>query len=111
MKMRVAVTGGQAEELKRYEHALILAGMEPVAVVPPDCRTLHEMGVDGLLLTGGTDINAERYGQVKAPESEDPDDARDALELRILAEALKQDMPVLAICRGMQLLNVHLQGN
>jgi putative glutamine amidotransferase len=63
-------------------------------------------GLDGLLLTGGCDVNPERYGQPRAADSEPPEDARDELEIKLLEEALVRDLPVLAICRGMQIFNV-----
>ena len=63
-------------------------------------------GMAGLMLTGGTDVDPALYGQTLGPESEVPDRERDALEQRLLREALEADIPVLAICRGMQLFNV-----
>ena len=62
-------------------------------------------GLKGLLLTGGGDINPLLYGQ-GVNGSEDVDEDRDRLELDALARALAADLPVLAICRGVQLLNV-----
>lgn len=82
-----------------YEAALRAVGLEPVYGVP-----LGE--VDGLMLQGGTDVNPALYGEAPHPETNQPDEARDALEMKLLAEALERDLPVLAICRGMQLLNV-----
>ena len=79
------------------------------AIGPPQC--LLE-GVGGLLLPGGADISPHLYGASTAPESDvklcrDLDD----LELGLLRYALDQDMPVLAICRGMQLLNIAFGGS
>lgn len=68
-------------------------------------------GFDGLLLMGGTDINPVRYGESPAPETDRPDDERDEVEFRLAAEALERDLPLLAICRGMQLLNVACHGS
>lgn len=62
--------------------------------------------LDGLVLAGGTDINPARYGQPPAPESDRPDDQRDEVETRLLRDALAHRIPVLAICRGLQLFNV-----
>jgi len=67
-------------------------------------------GADGLLLMGGTDVNPKLYGAGRESETQDPDDERDHFELEILAKALQADLPVLAICRGLQLLNVYAGG-
>ena len=103
-KMRVAVTFGNEMRVGPYEEALREAGIEPVRN-PESLASL-----DGLLLSGGTDVNPVHYGQGRLRYSESPDDARDALELRLVREALAADLPVLAICRGLQLLNVALDG-
>lgn len=66
--------------------------------------------VDGLVLTGGEDVEPARYGQAPSPELGTVDLRRDALELALAAEAAKRGMPVLGVCRGMQVLNVALGG-
>jgi putative glutamine amidotransferase len=68
--------------------------------------------IDGLLLTGGEDISAEFLRQpVPDPRQiEDPDAARDAWEFAIVPRALQQQLPLFAICRGLQVLNVALGG-
>jgi putative glutamine amidotransferase len=63
-------------------------------------------GLDGLVLAGGTDVDPALFGAPRAPETIDPDRDRDRLETVLLHEALERDLPVLAICRGLQLLNV-----
>lgn len=102
--MRVAVTFGKEIRVGPYEEALREAGIESVRN-PASLESL-----DGLLLTGGTDVNPVHYGQGRLRDSESPDDLRDALELRLVREALAADLPVLGICRGLQLLNVALDG-
>ena len=67
-------------------------------------------GLDGLVLAGGTDIDAALYGAPRHAETGDPDCDRDRVEVALLQEALERDLPVLAICRGMQMLNVALGG-
>jgi putative glutamine amidotransferase len=67
-------------------------------------------GVDGLLLTGGRDVDPRRYGQEPVPETEKPNPSRDRMEIGLLGEALDRDLPVLGICRGLQLLNVYHGG-
>ena len=66
--------------------------------------------IDALVLVGGGDIDPARYGQVPHAATSGVDPGRDASELALLRAALRADLPVLAICRGMQLLNVHLGG-
>ena len=65
---------------------------------------------DGLLLPGGGDVNPERYGQAAAPETYGVIAVRDEFEFELCAAALELDLPILAICRGAQVLNVHLGG-
>ncbi len=62
------------------------------------------------MLTGGTDVDPALFHQDRAPETDLPDKKRDQREMALVAEALKRDIPILAICRGMQLLNVALGG-
>ena len=105
--MRVAATfGTRATEARiaPYERALREVGIEPVR----NPQSLESL--DGLLLTGGSDINPVHYNQTRIRDSDTPDDARDILELRLCKEALAADVPVLAICRGLQLMNVVCRG-
>src|SRR3984957_4253174 len=67
--------------------------------------------LDGLVLTGGGDVDPAAYGEEPDPEVGGIDQIRDASERALLAAALEADMPVLAICRGCQVLNVYLGGN
>ncbi len=92
---------------EQYLDAIRLAGAEPIGVFPND--PLPE-GFDGLCLTGGGDIDPARYGADNVASTE-IDDARDATELALLERALARDLPVLGICRGFQLINVHLGGS
>ena len=66
--------------------------------------------LDGLVLTGGGDVSPDAYGEEAAPEVAGVDPVRDESERALLAAALRVDLPVLAICRGCQVLNVHLGG-
>ena len=94
-----------------YVDAVATAGGEPVllptgATGPDVLRTL-----DGLVLAGGADVAPARYGQAPAPRTTVVRPDRDASETRLLEAALEGGVPVLAICRGMQLLNVVLGGD
>jgi putative glutamine amidotransferase len=62
--------------------------------------------VDGLLLTGGRDVDPARYGQTPHPTFEAAEDGRDDFEIALIEDALSRDLPVLAVCRGAQILNV-----
>ena len=102
--MRAGVTYRFENEVRRYEAALREVGIEPVRISPVEAQPLDSL--DGLLLTGGTDVNPARYSAERHPETEDPDDPLDELEMGLLRDALSAGLPVLAICRGMQLFNV-----
>jgi len=65
----------------------------------------------GFLLMGGVDVNPKLYGEKRGPKTDKPHEDRDTHELRLLDDALERDLPVLAICRGHQLLNVALGGS
>ena len=63
-------------------------------------------GIDGLILTGGADVSPACYGAAAHPETEGTQPERDGWEIALLAAALAADLPVLAICRGAQVMNV-----
>jgi putative glutamine amidotransferase len=81
-------------------------------LLPVDTRAPLELldRIDGLLLIGGADIDPETYGAERDPATEAIYPERDHFELALLREAIERDMPVLAICRGAQLLNVAYGG-
>ena len=66
--------------------------------------------LDALVLTGGGDVAPDAYGEEAAPEVAGVDPVRDESERALLDAALRVDLPILAICRGCQVLNVHLGG-
>ena len=66
--------------------------------------------LDGVVICGGWDVEPSRYGQEPSDKMEETDSLRDETEMTLLGAALELDMPVLGICRGAQMLNVHLGG-
>ena len=95
-----------------YVRAVEHAGGRPL-VVPPSEDGLEETldALDGVIFSGGGDLDPELYGAEPHDETDMPRTERDAAELRLLQAALDRDMPVLAICRGSQLLNVARGGD
>jgi putative glutamine amidotransferase len=82
-----------------------------VVMLPPDERLAVEPEealelLDGLMLAGGADIDPASYGQEAHPETVDTVPERDAFEIALVRAAIERDLPVLGICRGMQLINV-----
>ena len=67
--------------------------------------------IDGLVLTGGADVDPRRYGATPAERTSRPRVLRDEWELALTRAALDRDIPLLAICRGLQILNVALGGS
>ena len=67
--------------------------------------------IDGLVLTGGADVDPRRYGATPAERTSRPRVLRDEWELALTRAALERDIPLLAICRGLQILNVALGGS
>lgn len=96
-----------------YVNATLRTGGIPL-VLPPVIRSADVSRVvdtlDGLLLTGGEDIDPVLFGEAPHPKLGNVDPDRDRFELAIFADAWKRGMPVLAICRGIQVVNVALGG-
>src|SRR5215213_6077642 len=96
-----------------YVKAVAEAGGMPV-VLPPSISLRAAMAlldsVDGLLLSGGPDLDPGYYGEEPIPELGTTIPAWDALEMALLRLALKRGIPIFGICRGMQILNVALGG-
>ena len=94
-----------------YADAVAGAGGEPV-LLPTGAVSAEVVGrLDGLVIAGGADVDPARYGQPAGPHSAVVRPERDESELVALSVALERDLPLLAICRGMQLLNVALGGD
>ena len=105
---RVLVSFRFADKAESYLAALRAAGMDPVPCQPGSAADVDR--VQGLVLTGGVDVLPAYYGQEPEPELGEVDRERDAFELGLLTMADAAEMPTLAICRGVQILNVHRGG-
>ena len=96
-----------------YVTALENAGLVPL-IVPPlssvDSASSVLDSVAGLVLTGGEDVDPARYGEERHEKVRSVNPARDATEAALIEEARARGTPVLAICRGIQILNVALGG-
>ncbi len=95
--------------IKAIEDAGGLPVLIPVSVDESILREIYAR-LDGLLLPGGSDINPDIYGETAGPLTRDIDDARDHAEINLAQWAVDDDLPLLGICRGHQLLNVALGG-
>jgi gamma-glutamyl-gamma-aminobutyrate hydrolase PuuD len=95
-----------------YVRAIERAGGRAL-LVPPSENAIEETldALDGVVFSGGADLDPELYGQEPHPETKGVQGERDRGELALLQAALARDMPVLAVCRGSQVLNVALGGD
>jgi putative glutamine amidotransferase len=98
---------------RTYVHAVESAGGLPILIpMIEDFNVLIALlsRLDGLLLTGGIDLHPSRYCEEVHPLTEEADLELDEFEITLATWALQQDVPVLGICRGMQLINIVLGG-
>lgn len=96
-----------------YVEALLRAGAVPIALAPGlDTESLHAIldDVDGVLLPGGVDPHPSLFDEPIHP-STTIDEPLDALEIEVIEEARRRELPILGICRGSQILNVALGGS
>ena len=114
---RFGFTGGEWELESAlvpaaYVRAVQRAGGRPF-LIPPAEEAVDETldALDGLLFSGGSDLDPETYGQDPHPETKGVVPERDRAELALLEAALERDLPVLAVCRGSQVLNVARGGD
>jgi putative glutamine amidotransferase len=90
-----------------YVESVARAGAVPVVLPPVPDVVAGALGrIDGLIVAGGPDVEPVRYGETPGAHTQAPNRDRDDSELLLLQEAIDAGMPVLGICRGMQLLNV-----
>lgn len=97
-----------------YLDAVVAAGGRAVSLLPEELEDNAAEDLlarlDGLILTGGPDVDPHRYGQVPAPETYGVSQLQDSFEAQLFGAAQRSATPVLAICRGLQLVNVVLGG-
>lgn len=117
MKPRIAITADaqrvkDPEYLRSYKRAVEKAGAEPVLLheVEPDDIEAALDNFDGLLLPGGADVDPMEYGARDHQSVSKAPPEYDRLELEAARVALRRDLPTLAICRGVQVMNVALGG-
>jgi len=98
-----------------YVQALRSVGAIPwiIPLLPDDEATLREIfeRLDAVFLTGGVDVDPSRYGEAKQPCCGRTDPPRDAVEIQLIRWAIEAGKPILAVCRGIQVLNVALGGS
>ena len=103
VKAGLCGAGFAVDWVRDGEAALAAVAAESFAAIVLD-------GLDGLILTGGLDVQPELYGAERHPTTDPARPDRDAWELALLAGAQRRGMPVFGICRGLQLINVALGG-
>jgi putative glutamine amidotransferase len=95
-----------------YVRAIERAGGRPLVIPPSEGAIEETLSVlDGILFSGGSDLDPALYDAEAHPETQGVHEARDRAEMALLAAALERDMPVLAVCRGSQVLNVARGGD
>src|SRR6476659_4892206 len=105
-------TAPAALVLFAYVRAVERAGGRPLLIPPVENGIDETLDVlDAIIFSGGGDLDPETYGAEAHPETNEVSRARDSAELALLQAALGRDMPVLAVCRGSQVLNVARGGD
>jgi putative glutamine amidotransferase len=95
-----------------YVRAIDRAGGRPLIVPPSEDAIEETLGVlDGIIFSGGSDLDPGLYDADPHPETDEAREERDRAEMALLNAALERDMPVLAVCRGSQVLNVARGGD
>ena len=105
----IAIT--DCRKIEDYKHAVQHAGAESRIVAAAMTVDAALDGVDGLMLTGGDDVAPARYNEPAHPAVVEVAPERDEFEIALIHEARKRKLPILAICRGIQVLNVAYGGS
>jgi putative glutamine amidotransferase len=107
----MAVIGiSPCRKLEDYRQAIIHVGAEPRVLDPSMPIEQALAGIDGLMLTGGDDVAPSRYGEQAHPTVVEAEAGRDEFEIGLINSARARQLPILAICRGVQMLNVACGG-
>lgn len=102
---------GQNRKMEDYLESIRRAGGEPIeVVVGGEAPEQIVARVDGVMLTGGGDVDPTLYGEAPHATFEAAESGRDAFEIALAKAAVARGLPLLAICRGMQVLNVAMGG-
>ena len=107
----MAVIGiSPCRKLEDYRQAILHVGGEPRILDPSMPIEQALAGIDGLMLTGGDDVAPSRYGEQAHPTVVEAEAGRDEFEIGLINSARARQLPILAICRGVQMLNVACGG-
>ena len=111
MSIKILVTGsdkGSKIAWSFIKFTLLLHKVDPTFVSPKNFK--KDIDFHGLIISGGIDIDPSFYGEKKVAASFNSDKKRDEMELFYLEKATSKNIPVLGICRGMQLINIFFDG-
>ena len=111
---KIGIVASTERSARRYVESIEKRGGTVLLIIPKGQQLSSsdiKESIGGLMLTGGEDIDPNEYGESQDPEAGlQLNQERDAIELPLLRESLGRDIPILAICRGMQALNVVMGG-
>jgi putative glutamine amidotransferase len=115
--MKIALSVSQKEKARGrespYFKALVSAGAQPDEIevlTAADLAKARDESFDGILFTGGEDVDPGLYDEPIKYENVHADSSRDKFEFELLENGLKRDLPIFGICRGIQMINVKFGG-
>jgi putative glutamine amidotransferase len=110
-RIGLTTTKPESDKFANYVRAVERAGGVAVPIIPGLMTAAAALqDVDGVVLTGGGDVDPARYGAAKHDLTSDVDRARDQIEIELVQRAKDENVPTLCVCRGLQVLNVALEG-